>query len=71
MQLRYWLLHCAVSAVLQQLPWLLWLPFSTHGQLVLAVWLQLPYFRAATLIAIRLSLSILSSFFLEMICSEI
>ena len=54
-QLRYWLLHCAVSAVLQQLPWLLWLPFSTHGQLVLAVWLQLPYFRAATLIAIRLT----------------
>lgn len=54
-QLRYWLLHCAASALLQQLPWLLWLPFATHAQIVLAVWLQLPYFRAATLLFLQLT----------------
>jgi len=53
-QLRYWLLHCALAAALQQLPWLLWLPFSTHAQMMLAVWLQLPYFRAASLVMLQL-----------------
>ena len=54
-QLRYWLVHCVIAAILDQLPWLRWIPFSTHAQMVLAVWLQLPYFRAATLFLLHLT----------------
>jgi hypothetical protein len=54
-QLCYWLLHCALAALLDQLPWLLWLPFSTHVRMLIAVWLQLPYFRAATMLMLQLT----------------
>jgi len=54
-QLCYWLLHCALAAVIDQLPWVLWLPFSTHARMLIAVWLQLPYFRAATMLLLQLT----------------
>ena len=47
-ELRYWLAYCTLRFALRVFtPVLAWLPFVTHIQLLLVLWLQLPFFRGA------------------------
>ena len=48
-QLRYWLSYALLRGALWLLhPLLRWVPLLTHMQLIAVLWLQLPFFRAAT-----------------------
>jgi len=54
-RLWYWLAHAALVAAIGFLaPLLRWLPLTTHLQLLIVLWLQLPYFRHSTIALRRL-----------------